>query len=170
MDQTQVRRLLANQCTHQSRWEFTNFIMEPYGEFQGRAALAVLSRRRDIADTLAITPERMHSQRVDLTNELAHLDQWLDQYTEEELAAQLATIEDNEADYWAERLGREAAVDLLTQGKTSKEVMSRAVLLSEEGYRKFAETCGHIGHTISSISREVEQEQGYASLPEGMPR
>lgn len=170
MDQTQVRRLLANQCTHQSRWEFTNFIMEPYGEYQGRAALAVLSRRRDIADTLAITPERMHSQRVDLANELAHLDQWLDQYTEEELAAQLATIEDNEADYWAERLGREAAVDLLTQGKTSKEVMSRAVLLSEEGYRKFAETCGHIGHTISSISREVEQEQGYASLPEGMPR
>jgi hypothetical protein len=112
----------------------------------------------------------MTSQRVDLANELAHLDQWLDQYTEEELAAQLATIEANEADYWAEKLGREAAVDLLTQGKTSKEVMSRAVLLSEEGYRKFAETCGHIGHTISSISREVEQEQGYVSLPEGMPR
>ena len=170
MDQSQVRRLLANKCTTQSQWEFTNFIMEPYGEYQGRAALAVLTRRRDITDTLAHTPETMHSQRVDLANELVYLDQWLDQYTEEELAAQLATIEANEADYWAEKLGREAAVDLLTQGKTSKEVMTRAVLLSEEGYRKFAETCGHIGHAISSISREVEQEQGYVSLPEGMPR
>jgi hypothetical protein len=112
----------------------------------------------------------MISQRMDMVNELAYLDQWLDQYTEQQLGDMLDTIEDNEANYWAERLGREAAVDLLTLGKTSKEVMGRAVLLSEEGYRKFAETCGHIGHTISSISREVEQEQGYTSLPEGMPR
>ena len=170
MDQTQVRRLLANRCTTQSQWEFTNFIMEPYGEYQGRAALAVLTRRRDITDALAHTPETMISQRMDMVNELAYLDQWLDQYTEQQLGDMLDTIEDNEANYWAERLGREAAVDLLTLGKTSKEVMGRAVLLSEEGYRKFAETCGHIGHTISSISREVEQEQGYTSLPEGMPR
>jgi hypothetical protein len=170
MDQSQVRRLLANQCTRQSQWEFSNFVMEPYGEYQGRAALAVLTRRRDITDTLDRTPERQRSLRVDLVNELAQLDQWLDQYTEQELAEQLATIEANEEMYWAERLGREAAVDLLTQGRVSKEVMTRAVLLSEESYRKFAETCGHIGHTISSISREVEQEQGYASLPEGMPR
>lgn len=170
MDQSQVSRLLANQCTHQTQWEFTNFIMEPYGQYQGRAALAVLTRRRDCADRLAQTPEAQHSQRVDLVNEMAQLDQWLDQYSESELADQLATIEDNEELYWAERLGREAAVDLLTQGKVSKEVMSRAVLFSEEAYRKFAETCGHIGHVINTISRQVEQEQGYASLPEGMPR
>lgn len=170
MEQSQVRQLLANKCTHQSQWEFTNFVMEPYGEYQGRAALAVLTRRRDCADALDRTPTADISQRTDLINELAQLDQWLDQYTEQELAEQLATIEANEEMYWAERLGREAAADLLTQGRVSKEVMTRAVLLSEEAYRKFAETCGHIGHTISSISREVEQEQGYTGLPEGMPR
>ena len=170
MEQSQVRRLLANQCTHQSQWEFTNFVMEPYGEYQGRAALAVLSRRRDITDTLESTPEAQHSLRVDLVNELAQLDKWLDQYTEQELADSLATIEANEENYWAEKLGREAAVDLLTQGRVSKEVMSRAVLFGEEAYRKFAETCGHIGHVINTISRQVEQEQGYTSLPEGMPR
>jgi hypothetical protein len=82
----------------------------------------------------------------------------------------LATIEDQEADYWAERLGREAAVDLMSQGKVSKEVMSRAVLLSEEGYRKFAETCGSISYVISTTSKEVEMSQGYATMPEGMPR
>lgn len=168
MDMTIVTRLLSGQCTKQSRWEFTNFVLEEFGEFKGRAAQSVLARRRQIHELLGHTAQ--DSLRTDLVNEAAHLDAWLDQHTEEELAAMLATIEANEEAYWAERLGREAAVDLLAQGRVSKEVMSRAVLLSEAGYRKFAETCGSIANVISTTSREVEMTQGFATMPEGMPR
>ena len=49
--------------------------------------------------------------------------------------------------------------------------MSRAVLLPEAQYRKFAETCGTIMHVIDTVTREVEEDQGYAiSLPENQPR
>ena len=168
MDMTIVTRLLSGQCTKQTRWEFVNFVLEEHGEFKGRAAQAVLARRRQLHELLSHTAQ--DSLRTDLVNEAAQLDAWLDQHTESELAAMLATIEDQEADYWAERLGREAAVDLMSQGKVSKEVMTRAVLLSEEGYRKFAETCGSISYVISTTSKEVEMSQGYATKPEGMPR
>jgi hypothetical protein len=80
------------------------------------------------------------------------------------------SIEENEEDYWVERLGREAAVDLFISQKVSKEVMNRAVLLPEEQYRKWVEICGTIGHTLNTVSQEVEQAQGYAILPEGQPR
>jgi hypothetical protein len=168
MDMTTVTRLLSSQCTKQSRWEFVNFVLEEHGEFKGRAAQSVLARRRQLHELLSHTAQE--SLRTDLINEAVQLDQWLDQHTEQELADMLATIEDQEADYWAERLGREAAVDLMSQGKVSKEVMSRAVLLSEEGYRKFAETCGSVSYVISTTSKEVEMAQGYATMPEGMPR
>ena len=168
MDMTIVTRLLSSQCTKQTRWEFVNFVLEEHGEFQGRAAQAVLARRRQIYELLGHTAQ--DSIRVDLANEAAQLDEWLAQHTEQQLADMLATIEDQEADYWAERLGREAAVDIMSQGRVSKEVMTRAVLLSEEGYCKFAETCGSITNVIASTSREVELAQGFAAMPEGMPR
>ena len=169
MDISQVRRLLNGRCTTQSHWEFVNFIMEAYGEHKGRAALAVLGRRREIDDILTTLTPAQDSLRSDLTAEAGQLDCWLAQYTPEELAQMLDTLEDNEEQYWVERLGREAVVDLMSQGRVSKEVMSRAILLSEDNYRKFVEVSGTIGHVINTISREVESAQGY-TLPENMPR
>jgi hypothetical protein len=173
VDIEQVRKLLEGRSTRQSRWEFVNFVLEPYGDYQGRAAQAVLARRRDIADQLASLPSDSGlalTQRTELAAEAEHLDRWLDQHSPEELAQMLSTLEEQEESYWPEHLGRRAAVDLLSRGKVSREVMSLAVLLSEEGYRKFTEVCGNITYVINTITREVEAQQGYASLPEGQPR
>jgi hypothetical protein len=168
MDMNTVTRLLAAQCTSQSRWEFENFVLEAHGQFKGRAAQAVLARRLAIYELLGQTAAS--SIRTDLIAEAAQLDQWLASHTEDELAEALGTIEANEEDYWAERLGREAAVDLLAHGRVGKAVMTKAIMLSEDSYRKFAETCGSITNMIISISREVELAQGFATMPEGMPR
>lgn len=168
MDITAIDTLLSAHCTHQSQWEFENFFLEQQGEFAGRRAQAVLARRRELAQLLAVgTVPHLHQ---DLLKEAGQLDQWLDTRGSDQLALDLAGLEAEEAAYWPERLGREAAVNLLSRGQVSKEVMTRAVLLSEEGYRKFAETCGSITHVITSASREVEQVQGYTTMPEGMPR
>jgi hypothetical protein len=173
VDIEQVRTLLKGRCTGQSRWQFVNFVLEPYGDFQGRAAQAVLARRRAIADQLedmALNSATNRSLAEELTAEAQVLDRWLDQYSPEELTRMLDSMEDQESDYWPEHLGRRAAVDLISEGKVSREVMNQAVLLSEDGYRKFAEVCGNITYVINTITREVEAEQGYTSLPEGQPR
>jgi hypothetical protein len=168
MDITTINTLLSSHCTHQSQWEFTNFFLEQQGEFPGRRAQSVLTRRKQLAQQLAQQVSPLDHQN--LLNEAVQLDQWLNERGPEQLTQDLASLEADEAEYWPQRLGREAAVDLLSRGRVSKEVMTRAVLLSEEGYAKFAETCGSITHVITAASREVEQSQGYVTMPEGMPR
>lgn len=169
MDIAKVRQLLEGRCTRQSQWEFTNFVLEAYGEHQPRAVQDLLVRRRAIEDQLNSLPVARDTERSELIAEQQQLDQWLDQWTAEELAQQLDQLEAGEEAYWVERLGREAVVDMMTTGRVSKETMSRAVLLSEENYRKFVETSGTIGSFINAITQEVEQAQGL-SLPENLPR
>ena len=173
MDIEQVRTLLKGRSTAQSRWEFVNFVLEPYGDYQGRAAQAVLARRRAIADQLedmALSSATARTLAEELSAEAAGLDRWLDQHSPEELAQMLEGLEEQESQYWPEHLGRRAAVDLLSHGRVSESVMTRAVLLSEEDYRKFTEVCGNITYVINTITREVEAQQGFNSLPEGQPK
>lgn len=169
MEASVVKRLLSGRCTGQSRWEFVNFVLEAYGEHRGRAAQAVLARRRDINELLDTLTYNQSARRSELEAEAVQLDLWLDQFTEAELEDMLNGLEANEEQYWVERLGREAVVDLMTQGRVSRETMSRAILLSEDNYRKFVEVSGTIGNVINTITREVESAQGY-TLPENMPR
>ncbi len=168
MNIDKVRALLSEHCVKQSYWEFVNFVIEPYGEFKGRAILAVLARLREIDQLRANTVDPTHLS--EFATETAHLNKWLSQWSEEDIQQHLASIEENEPKYWAQRLGREAAVDLLSTGRVSTQTMSRAVLLSEDDYRTFAETCGSITHVVNTISKEVEQSQGISSIPENMGR
>lgn len=164
MDIELVNKLLEGRNTARSRWEYINFVIEGYGEHQGRALLAQLHRRRDITEITNLTPA--------LIDEAAQIDLWLSQYSQAEIQEHLDSIEANESTYWAERLGREAAVDLLTRGRVTKEVMERAILLDEDNYRKFAETSTTIIKVVSEVTREVEQSMGVfpAQLPEGEPQ
>jgi hypothetical protein len=169
MDIAKVRQLLEGHCARQSAWEFKNFVLEAYGEHQPRAVHDMLVRRRSLDDQIRRTPETEPTLRSNLIAEQQQVDQWLDQWTAEELAQQLEQFEAGEEQYWVERLGREAVVDLMTTGRVGKETMARAVLLSEDNYRRFVEVSGTIGNVINTISREVETAQGH-TLPENMPR
>lgn len=169
MDISKVRQLLDGRCEYQSAWEFKNFVLEAYGEHQPRAVHDMLCKRRSLEDQLNRLPVQEDSLRGNLIAEMRQVNDWLDQWTPEQLAEQLDKFEAGEEQYWVERLGREAVVDLMTQGRVGKETMSRAILLSEDNYRKFVEVSGTIGHVINTISREVESAQGH-TLPENMPR
>jgi hypothetical protein len=170
-----IREILKTVSTRQSQWEFDNFIIESFGIHKPRAILSLLNRRRELQDALDDMNLASHTNRTDqqeMLIECGRIDAWLNQHAEDEIRTELAKLEEGEAAFWAEDLGRQCAVDLLTQGRASKEVMSRAVLLPEAQYRKFAETCGTIMHVIDTVTREVEEDQGYHvnSLPEGQPR
>ncbi len=169
MDIAKVRQLLEGHCARQSAWEFKNFVLEAYGEHQPRAVHDMLCKRRTLEDQLNRLPVQEDSLRSNLIAEQQQVDQWLDQWTAEELAQQLEQFEAGEEQYWVERLGREAVVDLMTTGRVGRDTMSKAVLLSEDNYRRFVEVSGTIGNVINTITREVETAQGY-TLPENMPR
>lgn len=81
-------------------------------------------------------------------------------------------MESQEAAFWPEHLGRLAAVDLITSGRASKPVMDKAVLLSEDQYRKFAEVCSSIVKVINDVTMQAEREAGIfnPNLPEGQPQ
>jgi hypothetical protein len=173
MDQSTARRLLQGRHSTRTQWEFVNFVLEEQGSHMPRQVLAQLTRYRDISDQLDVIPADTGMNltlREDLIAERKQIEAWLEQCTEQELAEHLAGLEAGEAEYWPEHLGRQAAVDLLSIGHVSKEVIARAVLLSEDDYRKFATVCGNISHVINSVSREIDHQMGYGSLPEGQPR
>ena len=169
MDISEVRKLLAERCSHQSQWEYRNFIIEAYGEHTPRAIHDQLARRRAIDDQLNQTPVSQDTLRTELAAEAEQIDQWLGQWTPEELAQQLEQLEAGEEAYWVEVLAREAVVDMLTTGRVGRSVMSRAILFSEENYRKFVELSGTIGNFVNTITQEVERTQGH-QLPENLPR
>lgn len=175
MDIQTVRKLLNKHSTQQTRWQLANFVIESYGEFQGRAVLAQLARLRAIADQLEDLPLNTATNRTlaqELTLEAEQLNLWLDQHTEKELADLLDSVESQEAAFWPEHLGRMAAIDLIAHGRASKEVMDKAVLLPEDQYRKFAEVCSSIVKVINDVTQQAEREAGIfnPNLPEGQPQ
>lgn len=169
MEIKEVRRLLSGRCSYQSQWEFDNFVIENYGEHRARAVHDLLVRLREIDDQMALLTPAMATRASDLAAERQQIETWLGRWSVEELEHELAQMEQQEERYWVERLGRQAVIDLLTQGRVSRETMTRAILLSEENYRRFVEVSGTIGRAVDTITREVEQAQESA-LPENMPR
>jgi hypothetical protein len=170
-----VRNLLSKHSTRQTRWQLANFVIESYGEFQGHAVRAQLGRRREIADQLedlALNTAHARTLATELQLEAEQLDLWLDQHSERELADLLQLVEEQEAAFWPEHLGRMAAVDLITSGRASKPVMDKAVLLSEDQYRKFAEVCSSIVKVIQDVTQQAERDAGISNpnLPQGQPQ
>ena len=170
MDAAQLVELLKKHPTR-SRWEYVNFVLEPYGEFTGRAILSQLHRLNEINALLAQDTDS--SQTIDLTHEQQQIEAWLSTFSQTEMQQHLSDIEGTEAAYWTQRLGREAAVDLLSKGRVSPEVMSRAILLDETNYMEFTKTCTTIGKVINDITMQVEREMGVFNpnnLPQGEPQ
>jgi|AntAceMinimDraft_1070359.scaffolds.fasta_scaffold00700_9 hypothetical protein len=156
-------KALTAKYPQRSRWEYVNFVIEPYGEFQGRAILSQLRRLRDL--------DKLDADDQDVQHEIQQVGAWLSQFSQEEITQHLEGMENTESAYWSERLAREAAVDLLSVGKVSKAVMERAVLFDESAYRQFSQTCNTILQVITQVTREVETEMGmHPQLPEGEPQ
>ncbi len=152
-----------------SQWEYTNFVLEPYGEFTGRAILSQMQRLAELEDVLDQTVEG--SMTIGLAHERDQIARWLDQFSPQEIEQHLMEIESKDADYWVQRLGREAAVDMVCRGRIGESVLSRAILLDEGRYRQFSETCNTILKVVGDVTRDVEEKMGlYPQLPEGEPR
>lgn len=72
-----------------------------------------------------------------------------------------------EQEYWTQFLGKKAALELLTFGKTTFETMSLMVKLPEANYIKATQICVKLANTIKQATEAAEKEIGVVSHGDG---
>jgi hypothetical protein len=70
-----------------------------------------------------------------------------------------------EKDYWINLLGKQAAIELLTLGRTSLETMNKMVRLPEDGYVKATQICVRLANTIKTTTQDAETKVGIKQAP-----
>jgi hypothetical protein len=171
MELQHIRDLLGTVSTERSNWEYKHFFLERTAANWPRQVVSQLKELRRIIDTksdlerIGWTSENQ-TLRDELSKQEVQVEEWLKQYTEDEIKEAIADYENAEAEYWPTELGRRAAIDILSTGKISKEVTELALLLEEEDFRTYVKVCGDIASAATLVSQEVQAE----SLPEELPR
>lgn len=171
MEIAQVRELLQPVSTERSAWEYKHFVLERTAANWPRQVVTQLKELRTILDlqhdlSMAAWTAASQTRRDELDKQKAQVEAWLAQYNDEEIREAIADYEDAEAAYWPQELGRRAAIDMLSTGKISQAVTEMALLLEEDAFREYVQTCGDIASAATVTSQEVAE----ASLPEEMPR
>lgn len=171
MEIAQVRELLQPVSTERSAWEYKHFVLERTAANWPRQVVTQLKELRTILDlqhdlSMGAWTAESQTRRDELDKQKAQVEAWLAQYNDEEIREAIADYEDAEAAYWPQELGRRAAIDMLSTGKISQAVTEMALLLEEDAFREYVQTCGDIASAATVTSQEVAE----ASLPEEMPR
>lgn len=65
-----------------------------------------------------------------------------------------------EQDYWADHLGKLAAIELITYGKPTVQTMTKMVKLPEDLYIKATQICVRLANAIKDTTVRAEQEIG----------
>ena len=171
MEIAQVRELLLPVSTERSAWEYKHFVLERTAANWPRQVVTQLKELRTILDlqhdlSMGAWTAAGQTRRDELDKQKAQVEAWLAQYNDEEIREAIADYEDAEAAYWPQELGRRAAIDMLSTGKISQAVTEMALLLEEDAFREYVQTCGDIASAATVTSQEVAE----ATLPEEMPR
>jgi hypothetical protein len=79
---------------------------------------------------------------------------------ENDVDALIANIEATEEEYWVQKLGRLAAIDVLTIGKVQPEHMAYIAALNDEAFGAAVKTAVALAKTLNESVREIETELG----------
>jgi len=72
----------------------------------------------------------------------------------------VAKIEESEEEYWVQKLGKLAALDILTIGKVQPEHMAYMTALSDEAFAACVKTATVLAKTLNEQVRGIEAELG----------
>lgn len=170
MDVNEITKMLDSIPTGRSRFEFENFFLERYQ-----------TTARQLVETM-LEIERLHSQKASLgaiskkaddgqkiqnhriineiTSKLSQLESWYNGIDPEMRMAILSQYEEQETEYWTNYLGRQAAIELLTIGRSSKDTMDRMANLPVEAYEEAVRICIRFAAMIKETTATVEQNMG----------
>ena len=79
---------------------------------------------------------------------------------EHDVTALLNNMEAEEEEYWVKRLGRLAAIDILTIGKVQPEHMSYMSSLSDEAFAACVKTATTLAKELNDSVQQIEAELG----------
>jgi hypothetical protein len=77
---------------------------------------------------------------------------------ENDVDALIANIEATEEEYWVQKLGRLAAIDVLTIGKVQPEHMAYISALNDEAFAATVKTAVALAKTLNESVRDIEAE------------
>lgn len=190
MDITQARKIL-DALPDRTDYEFKNLELEALGSWH-RQVRYVLAQYESLTDQIDGLDADIHimaneaaadkyskrklqsqinakrRQMRQLRQRLSQLQEWLDSYSDDELAAVPNTFEGSESDHWSESLGRTMGADLLSDSHVHNDTMMRLSLLPLPDYRKAVLISNQFATFIKRTTEEVERsftQQQTKNLP-----
>jgi len=146
-----------------SEFEMENFVRQN-GVANARYIISVINRIRKIDSDLE-QEQRTFEQNC-LLEERESLVKFIKDQPENEVASILTNWQITEEEYWTDYLGKVAAIELLTLGKTSTETMTKMVKLPESAYIKATQICVKLANAIKEATVMAELEIG---IEDGQP-
>ena len=178
MDINEISDALDGLHVDCSEYEFQNFFLETYPT-SARQLIAVmqeierlhahqLTLKYDLECT-SLPGKKMLLQR-ELRNIKKRYEQlifWYDQIDPDMRRAILNSFDSQEPEYWANHLGRQAALELLTMGRSSKKTMDMMSNLPIDAFEEAVRICLRYANLIKDTTSGVEQAMGVSIT--GMP-
>ena len=154
-----INKLLKNIPIGRSQYEFDNFVIGSSNS-AARQVRTLLVEKEEYERQLAQISSHPDTSRLAdaMKKELVQIDEFLGQFDEEQIASVLSNFEDEEGEYWAETLGKAAAVEVLTNDKVSTETLSKLALLPIEDFKTSVEVTNKIIQYIKQTTAQLEKE------------
>jgi hypothetical protein len=180
MNISQVIKQLDTIKTSQSDYEFENFILDSIPKSSRQLVTLMLELERlhaekcDLEATL-VSPDITEGAKILLHRKLqnnAHsmriLSDWYDGIPAKERKQILENYNAEEPEYWAEYLGRQAALELLALGRTTKETLDKMSMLPVSEFEESVRICVRYSNLIKDTTDSVENQMKISTA--GLPR
>lgn len=167
MDINEITKILDSLPTGRSDYEFEHFFLESHPT-PARQIVAVMKEIELLHAEISrlsvdLNQEKSPNLQRVLTETKQKYDQavtWYENIDPDIRDAIISEYSVQEAEYWANYLGRQAALELLTFGRTTKDTMDRMSCLPVEAFEESVRICVRYAALIKNTTASVEETLG----------
>ncbi len=180
MDINSVTAMLNGIPTSRSNYEFKNFNLEQYGTFP-RQLRAMLLEKESLHSQLIETEAEielanagvaidstayvkqtaarniiLNRRLVDIQQQMQQVDNWLDLQDPEDCQDAIDNFEEYESDHWTDTLGKEAAIEVLSHGRTQKSTLAQLSQLPLSDYKRAVVIIAQLANFLKDTTEKAE--------------
>lgn len=182
MDINSVTAILNSIPTSRSNYEFKNFNLEQYGTFPRQLRAMLLEKESLHNQLIEIEAEielineenansghnqtvikrnvartsQMNRHLVDVKQQMQQVDDWLDLQDPEDCQDAVDNFEEYESDHWTDTLGKEAAIEVLSHGRTQKNTMAQLSQLPLSDYKRAVVIIAQLANFLKDTTEKAE--------------
>jgi hypothetical protein len=166
MDITEIIKILNSIPTGRSDYEFEHFFLEAYPT-PARQIVAVMKEIEQLRAQIDKLEGSYDDSHIDTRRTITELNQkyqqavaWYSDIDPDMRNAIISEYSDQESEYWSNYLGRQAALELMTIGRTTKDTMDKMTCLPVDAFEDAARICIRYAALIKNTTAEVEETLG----------